>query len=281
MKRRVLMGCGVVVVALILGAVALLSGQEAVRRNQAQAQLEEMLGFGYGSLVYKGEVFSGDEIAGHDYLIFEDDFYTYQLDVQSGVLKSMIARHLPQGDPVTREKLERLIDLAQPALEGETVQWVDGNGRPLSGEEMPGDYFVLCKEPVEGNIRTGKEALALIQDGQIRYLITVQSDYDPPMDASSTSRADAIRTSYGQARALSGAGQRQVMREDTPYWDTVQEEEPIRIDQEQAHTIQCALAIYRNAPYWRVTIGQVPVGDGVTAYTFGVDMFTGNLLEED
>lgn len=70
------------------------------------------------------------------------------------------------------------------------------------------------------------------------------------------------------------------MRPDSPYWDTEQEEETIRMDQEETHTISCALAIYRNAPYWRVTIGHVPVGDGFTEYTFGVDMFTGNLLED-
>lgn len=281
MKRRVLIGCGVVAVILALGAVALFSGQEAVRRDKAQAQLEGMLDFAYGPLTYMGEVFSGDAVSGHDYIIFEDDYYTYQLDAGSGVLKSMIARHLPQGEPVTRAQLKQLIVQAQPALEeGAEMHLVDGSGRRLSGDPLPGDYFVLCKEPVEGNVRTGKEALALIQDGQIRYLITVQSDYDPPMGAASTSRGDAIRASYSRARELSGAGQRQRPRTDSPYWDTEQEAEPIRMDQEEAHTISCALAVYRNAPYWRVTIGHVPVGEGYTEYTFGVDMFTGNLLED-
>ncbi len=281
MRRRVLIGCGVAVVVLVLGAVALLSGQEAVRRNKAQAQLEEMLDFAYGPLTYKGEVFSGDEVSGQDYIIFEDDYYTYQLDAGSGALKSMIARHLPQDAAVTRTQLEGLIAQAQPVLkEKAEVQLLDGSGQPLSGDTLPADYFALCKEPVEGNVRTGKEALALIQDGQIRYLITVQSDYDPPMGAASTSRSDAIRISYSRARALSDAGQRQIMRPDSPYWDTEKETEPIRMDQEKTHTISCALAIYRNAPYWKVTIGHVPVGDGFTEYTFGVDMFTGNLLED-
>jgi hypothetical protein len=281
MKRRVLIGCGIVAVILVLGAVALLSGQEAVRRDKAQAQLEGMLDFAYGPLTYMGEVFSGDEVSGHDYIIFEDSYYTYQLDAGSGALKSMIARHLPQGEPVSLAQLQKLIAQAQPVLaERAAVRLVDGSGRELSGDSLPGDYFALCKEPVEGNVRTGKEALALIQDGQIRYLITIQSDYDPPMGAASASRGDAIRASYSRARALSSAGQRQVMRPDSPYWDTEQEEETIRMDQEETHTISCALAIYRNAPYWRVTIGHVPVGDGFTEYTFGVDMFTGNLLED-
>ncbi len=116
MRRRVLIGCGVAVVVLVLGAVALLSGQEAVRRNKAQAQLEEMLDFAYGPLTYKGEVFSGDEVSGQDYIIFEDDYYTYQLDAGSGALKSMIARHLPQDAAVTRTQLEGLIAQAQPVL---------------------------------------------------------------------------------------------------------------------------------------------------------------------
>lgn len=147
MKRRVLIGCGIVAVILVLGAMALLSGQEAVRRDKAQAQLEGMLDFAYGPLTYMGEVFSGDEVSGHDYIIFEDSYYTYQLDAGSGALKSMIARHLPQGSRFRWRSFQKLIAQAQPVLaERAAVRLVDGSGRELSGDSLPKRLF----RPVQG-----------------------------------------------------------------------------------------------------------------------------------
>ena len=276
MRRRLRKGFYTAVVVLILCAVALMSGQEAVRRDKAQAELEKILDFAYGGLAYYGN----EKAAGQDYAIFKDNCYTYQLDTVSSVLKSMTAHQLPEQEPVTREMLVRLIGHAQQDKSGSLpVRLVDAAGAEIVGNTLPAEYFALYRERAFLAEGTCKEALARVQEGQISWLIAVQNDEDPPMGQASVTRNQAVATAFSRAQQMADQGQLQNPRQGTPYWQIMTTDRRIHMEDISTLTVTCALEIYDNVPYWKVTFDDVPVGKGTGKYSFYVDIFTGELVQ--
>jgi len=276
MKRQLRYISYAAIVMAILCAVALMSGQEAVRRDKAQAELEKILDFAYGGLAYYGN----EKTAGQDHAVFRDHCYTYQLDVVSGVLKSMTAHQLPQNKPVTREMMVRLIGHAQQDKSGNLpVRLVDANGAEIVGDELPEEYFALYRERAFLREGTCKEALALVQKGQISYLVAIQNDEDPPMGADSITRNQAVAAAVIRAQQMADQGQLQNPQQGTPFWKVMTTDQRIRMEDISILTITCALEIYDSTPYWKVTLDDVPVGSGKGMYSFYVDIFTGVLME--
>lgn len=276
MRRKWMYGIYTLVVVLILGIVALLSGQEAVYRDQAQLALEKILDFAYGGLEYYGN----DHTTGQEYAVFKDNCYSYQLDVKSSVLKSMIAHKLPQQKAITREMMIRLIGHAQKDRNGNLpVRLVDANGAEIVGDQLPESYFALYRERAFLSEGTCKEALARVEEGQISYLIAIQDDEELPMGRNSITRNQAVKTAFDKAQKMADRGELQNPRQGTPFWTTIITDKRIHMEDISLLTVTCALEIYDNMPYWKVTFSNIPVGKGLAVYSFYVDIFSGKLVE--
>ena len=276
MKRYLQYGVFTAIVVFILCAVALMSGQEAERRDRAQSALEKILDFAYGGLTYYGE----ENIQGESYAVFKDHCYSYKLDVKSGVLKSMTAHKLPEKQPVTRNMLVQLIGHAQKDKSGSLpVRLVDANGAEIVGENLPEAYYALYRERAFLSEGTSKEALAMVQAGQISWLIAIQDDEELPMGRDSVTRNQAVALAFGRAQQMADKGQLQNPVQGTPFWNVITTERRIQMDDISALTVTCALEIYDNHPYWKVTFDNVRVGKGKAKYSFYVDIFSGVLME--